>query len=211
MINVTPKMKFGLALDWETSGSAWDKDSTVDYQGISYAAVIFDLNTFEEIETQTQSIKFDSKKYKWSPEAEAIHGRSREDLEKNGVAQQDAAVELLELIAKYFGSDKPTVIFLGHNATFDIRFTDQLFRSVGFSFSIEKPNDDLIWVKIFHVVLDTSSLGLITLGEYKSEPLFQKIGCPPRNIHNPMEDIENTLSVCKIVKELVKCSLENLL
>jgi hypothetical protein len=41
----------GFAIDWETSGSCWGGDSTIESQGISFGAVVFELATFEPVET----------------------------------------------------------------------------------------------------------------------------------------------------------------
>lgn len=185
--------KFGLGIDWETSGSDWDDPdgSHKKYQGLSFGVVIFDADTFEPIETLYRELKFDASKYKWSMEAQAIHGLSQEHLAEHGVEREEALADLLELILKYFGPEgKP--IFLGHNADFDVKFTNQLLSDFGF--------DPL---KKHHVILDTSSTGFITLGLYKSDMLFERLGFDKRNAHNALEDILMTLETCKIIKGLM--------
>lgn len=184
--------KFGLGIDWETSGSDWNhpEGSQFTYQGVSFGAVVFDADTFDPIETLYRELHFDADKYKWSKEAEAIHGLSQEHLAKHGVSREEACVDLGELILKYWGPEgKP--IFLGHNADFDIKFTNQLFTDHG-----------LPKLKLHHTVLDTSSCGFITLGLYKSDMLFERLGFDKRGAHNALQDILMTLETCKIIKGL---------
>lgn len=184
--------KFGLGIDWETSGSDWSPHgSHHSYQGISFGAVVFDADTFEPIETLYRELQFDTDKYKWSKEAEAIHGLSREHLQTNGTPRDEACADLAELVLKYWGpTEKP--IFLGHNAKFDIDFTNQLFTDFG-----------LPELTLHHVILDTSSTGFITLGLYKSDMLFERLGFDKRGKHNALDDILMTLETCKILKNLM--------
>lgn len=197
----------GICIDWETSGATWGGDSTKDYQGVSFGAVVFDTATFTPVESLYREIKFKADKYQWSDDAQNIHGLSREYLEENGVTQEDAAVALLELILKHFGPD-PLVMMLGHNTEFDRRFTNQLLNSIEFEFSVERLIPEFTQIKMHHVVLDTSSLGFITMGLYKSDLLFKKIGFEDRGIHNAQQDAWQTLMTCKIIKDLVQSALE---
>lgn len=192
--------KFGLGIDWETSGSDWDDPdgSHKKYQGLSFGAVVFDADTFEPIETLYREVYFDSLKYSWSSEAQAIHGLSQEHLGVNGVTREDAACDLAEMILKYFGPDGK-VMFLGHNADFDIKFTNQLFGDFG-----------LPPLNKHHVILDTSSTGFITLGLYKSDMLFERLGFDKRGAHNALEDIMMTLETCKIIKGLMAFAMQEL-
>ena len=184
--------QFGLGIDWETSGSDWSpRGSHHTYQGVSFGAVVFNADTFEPIETLYREVQFDSNKYKWSREAEAIHGLSQEHLAKHGVSREEACVDLGELIMKYWGPEgKP--IFLGHNAQYDIDFTNQLFTDFG-----------LPELTRHHVVLDTSAAGFINLGLYESDMLFERLGFDKRGAHNALEDILMTLETCKIMKGLM--------
>lgn len=197
--------QFGLCIDWETSGATFGGDSTIDHQGLSFGAVIFDLKTFEPVETLYREIKFIPSKFKWTEEAQKIHGMSIEYLEQNGVEQEEAAADLLEFILKYFGTAK--VMFLGHNPEFDRRFTNQLTTSVGVEFSVEKQTDLDAHIQLHHVVLDTSALGMITLGIFKSDLLFDAVGLPERAEHNSLTDALYTVETCKRIKLLVNEAL----
>ncbi len=209
--------RYGLCIDWETSGAAFGEDSSKSYQGLTFGAIVFNAATFEEIESIYVEIKFDATKYKWSEEAERIHGKTREYLEKNGVTQEEAAIKLIELILKYWGPSKTTgfdpaskVMFLGHNPLFDMRFTRQLVNSVEMDFWYERDDHSKKFdsrIDLNHVVLDTSALGFITLGLYKSDLLFERIGFQKRAAHNALEDARMTLDTCAAIRGLVEMSL----
>lgn len=198
--------KYLLCIDWETSGADFGKDSSISYQGITFGAIVTKTSDFSEVESIYREIKFDDTKYKWTPEAEAIHGKSREHLNEHGVSPEEAATDLIELIAKYFGTDK--VMFLGHNPEFDRRFTNQLVKNVGFEFSVEKEPGDNIQIPLHHVMLDTSAAGFIAVGLFKSDMLFDKMGFPERGDHNALEDARMTIGTCAIIKQLVQLGYE---
>lgn len=201
-------IQFGLVIDWETSGSDWGKDSSINHQGISFGAAVFNTATFEPIETLYREIKFNSSKYKWTTEAEKIHGISIEHLEDNGVSQEDAAIDLATLILKYWGPESP-VMLLGHNTGFDIAFTNQLLNSIDIEFSVQQKTNLSSWIQIHHVVLDTASTGFITFGLFKSDLLFEKIGFDKRGNHNALEDALMTLSTCKAIRDIVNYAMES--
>jgi hypothetical protein len=198
--------QFGLAIDWETSGATWGGDSSKEYQGLSFGAVVFNAQTFEVVEKLYREIQFDEKKYKWSPEAEAIHGMSQHYLLEKGVTQEEAAIDLAELILKYWGPTNK-VMFLGHNPEFDRRFTNQLTQVIGMEFSTEKTTDAEAWIQMHHVMLDTSALGFITLGLFKSDLLFDAVGLEERAEHNALTDALYTVETCARIRLLVQTAL----
>jgi len=183
----------GLAVDWETTGLDVNK-----HQGISFGAIVFDTTTFAELDAIYAEIKFNPK-YEWTKGAENIHGLSQAHLALNGIGQVDAATALVEFIFEHFGTGK--VMFLGHNPTFDIGFTRQLLSTIDFTIGPEAKDGP--HVRLHHVVLDTSALGFITLGTYKSNELFQRIGLPPRAKHDALEDIRYTLKTAATIKQVV--------
>lgn len=189
-----PLPTHGIAIDWETSGSAWGQDSTIDYQGIAFGAAIFRLADFEPVETLYQEIKFDDSKYKWQDGAQRIHGLSREHLAANGVTQEEAAVALASLVIKYFAPDEYLYI-LGHHIDFDIAFTEQLL------------NPFEIMFKIGATRIDTSGTGLIMLGIHKSDELFDTLGLPARTTHNALEDVILTLQAAKTMRAIANAAL----
>lgn len=181
-----PFPQFGCAIDWETSGYSWPNYAE-KHQGISFGAIIFDMRSFEPVEELYQVIKFDPK-YEWNFGAEKVHGLTREYLAANGVTQEEAAAELLNLIVKYFGSN-PEPILLGHRVHFDRAFTNQLTSSL----EINVP-----WNA---TVIDSNSIGTVFLEIERSEELFTTLGMPARKEHNAMEDIRYTLASVKRMKE----------
>ena len=192
--------QFCLVLDWETTGAVWGGDSSKEYQGISFGAVIADIKTFTPIKTLYREIKFNPQKYKWSESAEKIHGLSQEHLEVNGISQEEAAEDLAAFILEYFGDEK--VVFGGHNAAFDISFTKQLMKTIDIAFAIENQEKNIPWIKLHHVVLDTSAIGMVAFKKFKSDALFEYIGLPARKDHNSLEDALNTLQVLQLVSEI---------
>jgi hypothetical protein len=198
--------EFGLCIDWETSGAIFGGDSSSKFQGLSFGAIVFNAKTFEPIEKLYLEIKFDDSKWAWSESAEKIHGMSVEYLAQHGVSQEEAAMALAELILKYWGTDSK-VLFLGHNPEFDRRFTNQLLNQIGIEFSVEASGKFDSRIDVFHVVLDTSALGFITMGLYKSDLLFEKIGFEERGDHNALADAEMTLQTCQAIRALVEIGL----
>lgn len=201
--------KFGLALDWETSGALWGGDSSQKFQGLAFGAIVFNTADFSPVEELYREIQFKYHRYEWSDEAAAIHGLSKEYLQQHGVSQEDAACDLAELILKYWGPSSK-VMLLGHNTEFDRRFTNQLLNSIDIEFSVEKQTDLGSWIQLHHVILDTSSLGFCTLGLYKSDLLFEKMGFSARGAHNALEDVRLTLSTAGAIRELVHLGLRSL-
>ncbi len=204
-VQQTPQ--FGLCIDWETSGSSWGGDSSKDHQGISFGAIVFKTADFSPVEKLYMKVKFKADKYRWTEEAEKIHGLSIAHLEEHGVQQEEAAVALAELILKYWGPDSK-VMFLGHNPQFDLRFTNQLMQSIDIEFSVEKQTELSSWIQVHHVVLDTSATGFITFGLFKSDLLFEKIGFEERTEHNALTDAEQTLQTCAVIRQIMKEALE---
>lgn len=196
---------FGLCLDWETSGATWGGDSSIDYQGISFGAVVFSTKTFEPVETLHVIVKFNADKYKWTEQAENIHGMSQEFLAENGISQEDAAAALLELIAKYFPGTK--VMFMGHNNEFDRRFTNQLFNTIGVEFTKEASGKFDTVVELHHVIIDTAAVGFVSMGLFKSDLLFEAVGLAERGKHNALEDALMTLETCRRIRMLVDTAL----
>ena len=201
--------QFGLCLDWETSGAVFGGDSTKDHQGLAFGAIVFNTANFSIVEKLYIEIKFNAAKYKWTEAAEKIHGLTIQHLEEHGVSQEDGAIALAELILKYWGTDSK-VMFLGHNPIFDIRFTAQLMATAEIEFSVEKSTNFDSWIQLHHVILDTSAAGFITMGLFKSDLLFEKIGFPERGEHNALADAEQTLETCAALRALTNVAIGEL-
>lgn len=179
--------KWGLAIDWETSGfTPVEGQRASKHQGLAIGAVIFDIVTLTPVETFYKEIQFDSK-YEWSPVAERIHGLTREFLAEHGSLQQDVAFELGSLVMKYINAEP--IITLGHRVIFDLEFTDQLMSSIGIKFDY-----DLIKI-------DTAALATVFLGVQTSNELFELCGLPARTEHDALEDILFTLECARLIKQ----------
>lgn len=191
----------GIVIDWETSGNDWDAKTVYElaerYQGVSVGAIVFDTTTLEPIENLYIEIKFDENEYAWHGEAEAIHGLSRAHLEAVGVSQEDAAVQLGQLILRHFHPQEP-ILFLGHNTEYDKAFTHQLLDKFGIMF------------KIHNTHLDTSGTGYINFGIHTSNDIFHFLGLPERQEHNALEDCKYTLESAKRMRLLMQTALGQL-
>lgn len=202
--------KYSLWLDWETSGAnfklKYDEQPEL-FQGIQLGLVIADNETFTEVAAMKVNIKFDEK-FQWQPDAQKIHGISREYLEENGVDRDDAALQVVEFILQYFPQDvfylladgkksmnSSKVCFGGHNLEFDISHFKALLAVVGFGI------DD------HHVKLNTSSIGFHAVGEYRSNPLFTMFGAEKRGDHDALDDTRQSLAVAAGVKALILAAL----
>lgn len=187
--------KYGLCIDWETTGSDFKGKSHESFQGISFGAIIFNTETFEEVDSIYVELKYDESKYGWSPEAEAIHGLSREYLAEHGMERDEALAELLSLILKHFGPAPGKILFLGHNCQFDIDFTYQLCNDFGMELTP------------FHVILDTSSTGFILSGMYKSNDIFETFAGITRDAHNALDDARACLDSARTMREIFQAGL----
>lgn len=187
-----------LVLDTETTGSTFGtyEETFSKYQAIQFGAIIADAETFEEIDSIEFLVKFDGEKYEWTDGAERIHGISRERLAAEGLSDEDAALTLGEFLFKYFGTGK--VMFLGHNPFFDLAAMEQLLKKHG------------VMPDIYHVVLDTSALGFITCGKFRSNELFDFFLGGRAEKHGALDDARMTLTVARTVRQLMNAALQGL-
>lgn len=196
MTNKVPGVKYGLSLDWETSGL-----NPLIHQGIQLGAAIFNQETLEVVETFKVNIQFNSLVYIWDDVAEAVHGISREFLEKNGVGQKEAALMFLAFIDKYF-EPKDMIVLLGYNPLFDMGFTRQLMLLIECEFSIQQLIPGMArWIRIYHILIDVASAGFVIHGTIKSDRLFEKLGFPPRGKHDALEDVLLTLRAAGMLRK----------
>lgn len=178
--------KFGLAIDWETSGYSYPNYAE-KHQGISVGAAVVELKTLEIAETWYREIQFDETKYLWDEGAEKIHGVSRAHLAQHGVTQEQAALELANLVVKYWFNQP--VMIIGHNPNFDVAFTRQLLEPFGVMF------------EVFFRLIDTSAAGVILYGTPYSDDIFKLAGLPDRGAHNALEDVLMTLEAIRVMRQ----------
>jgi DNA polymerase III epsilon subunit-like protein len=183
-------------IDWETSGANFGGDSTKDYQGIAFGAVIFNVETMEEVASIYRELNFDDTKYKWSAEAERIHGISREHLTKHGISREEALIDLLEFIATHMGTGK--IFMAGHNSQFDRDFTTQLASDFGVSLTFH------------HVNIDTAGICYALLQQYRSDDIIELLLGVKRGKHNALEDARLTLQVLHTIKHIFMLGMQQL-
>lgn len=189
--------KFGVCIDWETSGSDFEGKSHEKYQGLAFGVVIFNTETFEPVEMLYRELHFASNTYDWSDGAEKIHGLTREHLAANGVSREEGLVDLLELLVKYFGQESK-IMFLGHNVDFDIDFTCQLADDHGLD----------IRPRIYHVKLETSGASFILTGKYRSNDVFELFtGRVREGGHNALDDALMALETARNMRAIGTAAL----
>lgn len=184
-----------LAFDVETSSINRNGYNPSDNcQIVSIGIIVTDASTLKPIEKLYLEIKWNGVS-EWSSEAEAVHGLSKEYLEKNGISEEDAVFEIGNLILKYWPLNT-RIHSLGHNIVgFDIPFLRALFSKFDLNLNFCNRN------------IDTFPLMNTLLGAYDSNQGFDAIGLPPRTKHNALEDIEMTVETVKRIKLLWKAKV----
>lgn len=200
--------KYGLMIDWETTGADFGQDSSVNYQGIAFGAIVFDLTTMEPVEELYRELKFDASKYKWTEGAQKIHGLTQDHLEEHGVSRDEGLADLIEMMIKYWPAgffategNEPTskILIAGHNKGFDMDFTNQLFVDHGLS------------IEFHHVSLDTTMVSFAVSGLYRSDDVFEKwAGVDKRGLHNALDDARATLAVLRTIRMIFNLGLDAL-
>lgn len=201
-----PKGSFNhlLAIDCETTGLCFNNRTPVHnettgerHQTLSWGIVVADTKTLKPVDKLYVEIKWNkaSKAQRkedssFGAKAEQIHGLDFVYLEKNGVSEEDAVVQIGNLIVKYWG---PTSFIrtLGHNVhLFDLPFLRDLF---------ERYDVPLNFGNLHY---DTNSMGFATFGSFTSDELFEVVGFDPRSEHNALIDAEQALSTARIIRQI---------
>lgn len=193
-----------LGLDSETSGLAFagnidlnnpdpskDIHNNKQYTAISWGLVIIDVINEKIIDELYVEIKFNDQKYDWQYAAEKTHGLTKQHLEENGVTREEAAIQIVEFILKYWDIND-AISTLGHNhICFDLWFLRELLNEFG------------IMIKLANRHYDTNYL---TLGIYDvegSKELFELFN-ETRSAHNALEDIKQTVNTFFETKSIFK-------
>jgi len=192
--------KYVLAIDCETTGLDWnDDDPSKGHQAVSWGIIVADAETLIPIEELYVEIKWNefSKAARvadteFSTAASAIHGLTFEYLEANGVDEDEAVVQILELILKYWGPTQ-NVKCLGHNVhVFDVPFLKAMFRRYG----IEVPFGSRHY--------DTNSIGWAMTGAFVSDAFFSCMGFTDRARHNALQDAHQALESTRRLRVIWK-------
>jgi DNA polymerase III epsilon subunit-like protein len=195
MSSYTYHPKFGLCFDTETSGSSWGPfaQSAKEYQCLSIGLIIFDFETLDIVDKIYLEFKYNPK-YKWSPEAEAIHGLSKDYLNENGLDLSDGIEVIANFLLPYFGLEGE-IICMGINVNFDIEFLGQLLSDNGINFNISHRQIDLVGV------------GGVCFNKIKSDHIFEYLDLPARKTHNALEDALFTLEAAKRTRLIFQSAL----
>lgn len=190
--NEIPRAYFNLlfAFDCETSAINFDNklNPAEGCQAVSWGIMILNANTLETLEELYIEVKWNGTA-KWSPEAEAIHGLSKEYLDENGVTEEEALVTIANLIEKYWVTSP--INTLGHNSvSFDLPFLFDLYDKHGLKLKYSYRN------------IDTNTLGFSLLRTYNSDDLFASLALPERELHNSLEDIQHTVESVRRIRTL---------
>jgi len=182
--NDKPRAYFNLlfAFDCETSAINFDNklNPAKGCQAVSWGIMILNANTLETLEELYLEVKWNGVS-EWSMDAQKVHGLSKEHLEENGISEEDALVEIANLIGKYWAGDT-MVNTLGHNSiSFDLPFLFDLYDKHDMRLKFSYRN------------IDTNTLGFTLLRTYNSDDLFASLGLPERKTHNALEDIQYTV------------------
>ncbi len=193
-----------LAIDCETTGLCLNHESPVfnpktgeRHQTVSWGIIVADALTLKPIDELYVEVKWNkaSKAQRkedssFGKRAEEVHGLEFAYLEKNGVSEEEAVVQIGNLIVNHWG---PTVSIrtLGHNVhLFDLPFLRDLFERNEVPLSFGNRH------------YDTNSIGFATFGTFNSDDLFDCVGFEKRGDHNALEDARQALEATRIVRTI---------
>lgn len=206
---VSPKDKpkgyfqFLLAIDCETTGLNFNSMFGADegHQAVSWGMIIADAVTLKPIEELYVEIKWNEyskaarqKDSSFGRKAEQIHGLTFDYLEKNGIKESEAVLQMGQLIVKYFGTNKITT--LGHNVHyFDLPFLRSMFLRHG------------IELKFGNRHVDTNTVGFVNYNTFNSDDMFEYMGFEQRTTHNALDDIKMSLETARQTRKIMEKAL----
>lgn len=193
-----------LALDVETSGLIRSTSNPCVnyktgeyYQMVSVGMAIADTETLKPVDTLYVEIKWDGRSL-WSAGAEKKHGLSKAYLERNGVSDVEALAQIVDFVSTYWDinaeySKDRVVHCLGTNvASFDMFFMHDLFDRY-----------EVPFFPVSNQVIDTNTVGWVTMGMFTSDKLFEAIGIK-RDKHNSLEDALLSLEAARRIRKMCK-------
>lgn len=201
---------FILAIDCETTGLCFSSDSPVynpdtgeRHQAVSWGVIVVDATTLEPIEElyveiawNQHSIKARKEDPDFGTRAERVHGLTYDYLDANGMAEEDAVAEIVNLILKYWGPTT-SIVTLGHNVhMFDLPFLRDMCRRNGIELRLNNRH------------VDTNSVGFVNWQTYNSDQLFELLGNEVREEHNALDDIRMTLQAAQVSRLVFQQALE---
>lgn len=178
-----------IGIDVETTGFDYSEDITKNHQIVSIGLLAL-TSDFRVIDKFYREIKWNGTSH-WSPQAEKIHGLTKDYLENNGISEEDAVADILEFLINNLEDINKPILFLGHNVrNFDIPF----FKKLTSKFDVN--------LKIAHRAVDSFTLGYTLFGTNDSNELFSLFGYERTTNHNALEDVLITANICRKIKKL---------
>jgi len=193
-----------LVVDCETTGLCFREESPVydpstgeRHQSLSWGIIVASALTLKPIEKTYIEIKWNEaskaqrqKNPRFGKEAEKVHGLTYTHLEEHGITEEEAIIEIAQIILKHFGP-KNCIRLMGHNVhLFDRMFLKDLFDRY------EIP------LKFCNRHYDTNSAGFMTFGTWNSDELFDWCGFETRTNHNALDDALMTLESARIMRTI---------
>jgi DNA polymerase III epsilon subunit-like protein len=172
-------------IDVETTRIRFDPKTS---QCIALAMIVVknDAN-FTEVDRFYAECSFDSTRFVWEKEAQAIHGLSRRNLSIQP-DMESAAKNLACFLHPYVNGNPITVI--AHNPNFDVAYLKQWMDEAGYALPIN------------HRMIDAFTAGIIAYDLHNSDEHFQFVG-KNRGYHNAVTDIETSLEVIRKIRQAV--------
>lgn len=199
---------FLLGMDCETTGLCTNNETPVfndkgeRHQTVSWGFVVANVQTLRPIEKLYLEIKWNDKskaQREANPEfglkAESIHGLTYDHLEQNGITEEEAVLQIGNLIVKHWGNTN--IRTLGHNVhTFDLPFLRDIMTRHGVHFAFGNRH------------YDTNSIGFATFGTFNSDDLFELIGFEHREEHNALTDAEQALETTRVIRTIFQQAIK---
>ena len=193
-----------LTIDCETTGLTFGGDDpSVGHQAISWGAIVTDFKTLEPVEELYIEVKWNdqskaarAKDPSFGKRAEQIHGLTYNYLEENGVDEEEAVVQLVSMLMKYWSPDS-CIPLLGHNViAFDMWFLKRMTRAHGINLKHGSRH------------YDTNTVAGLCWEEFNSDDLFAACGLEDRGDHNALEDARNSLESARLTRMIFKEGLK---
>lgn len=193
-----------LAMDCETTGLCFKNDSPVykpktgeRHQTVSWGIIVADAATLKpidelyvEIKWNKESIRQREENPKFGTFAENIHGLSKSYLDETAGTEEDAVLQIGDLILKHWGPTN-SIVTLGHNVhLFDLPFLRDMFNRHNVSLNFGNRH------------VDTNSVGFVNWNTFNSDDLFSLLGFEKRGNHNALEDVKQALEAARTSRVL---------
>lgn len=188
---------------FETDASdsrVYNSETGERHQALSWGLVVAELATYEpvkgaelyfELKWNEDSRRQRRENPKFGVFAEGIHGLTPDYLEENGVSFEEGALQVKELLSRYW-EPKDDIRTVGQNVhLFDVPFLLDTLRRGGQRISFGSRH------------LDTHSLAMGTTRAHNTDAMLVAVGLDERiGHHNALEDAKLTLEVFRKISTM---------